>query len=422
MAKHPTSLTNIEVGVIRNLLLRPGAKGQTIVGQINARRRQLGLPEINAARVSEINTNHERYSEIEAVTNEEVQNFFAELNNPTLVNFSENSYVSKSTLNKIFRLKEGQTESLEITETDKIECKESFSRNFFSNCIKTIAAFANNRGGYIVFGVKDSNWQIAGINKTSFEGFDQAKLSNALNDCMSCEIRFEMGTLSFGDKTIGVLYIHSANVKPVIFISDKNGIATGDIYYRYPGANRRIAPAELQQIIVDQATLLSQSVLGKHLSNIMNNGINNSAILNLTTGEVDGKGGKFVIDGKVLPEVAFLKEGEFVEKSGAPALTVVGEVKETIVSKLDRYPFSSRQVWEAVKAIVPDIKQNQFYRIINDSQIKSDRSYSDYSFPTAIKQQEFDKTGIAPNGATVIYNQAAIDFLVSKSKELLSQI
>ena len=38
-------LTALEVGVIRNLLARDGAKGQAIHSQINARRRELGTQE-----------------------------------------------------------------------------------------------------------------------------------------------------------------------------------------------------------------------------------------------------------------------------------------------------------------------------------------------------------------------------------------
>lgn len=65
----------------------------------------------------------------------------------------------------------------------------------------------------------------------------------------------------------------------------------------------------------------------KHIENIFKNGIENSAILNVVTGEVEGKGGNFLINQDLLPKIAFIKEGNFVEKDGAPALILKGSVE-----------------------------------------------------------------------------------------------
>lgn len=56
------------------------------------------------------------------------------------------------------------------------------------------------------------------------------------------------------------------------------------------------------------------TTLSRHIENIIRNGIENTAILNLKTGEVEGKSGNFVIDESLLPKIQFIKEGEFVEK------------------------------------------------------------------------------------------------------------
>ena len=200
--------------------------------------------------------------------------------------------------------------------------------------------------------------------------------------------------------------------------SNRKGVSIGQIYYRYDASNHLIGPIELEQIIRERVEEQSQSVLGKHFKNIMAYGIDNSAILNLTTGEVNGKGGNFAIDKDTLSKVKFVKEGEFVEQSGEPAITIVGQVKETLVSKLDAYPFSWKQVWQQVKKRVPSIKQNDFNRLMNKHGLKEKPEYAGYSFRTKAKEDEYKKTRKVPKGTASIYNQSAIDFLIVKARDL----
>ena len=69
------------------------------------------------------------------------------------------------------------------------------------------------------------------------------------------------------------------------------------------------------------------TTLSRHIENIIRNGIENTAILNLKTGEVEGKSGNFIIEEELLSKIQFIKEGEFVEKKGAPALRLMGNLK-----------------------------------------------------------------------------------------------
>ena len=167
---------------------------------------------------------------------------------------------------------------------------------------------------------------------------------------LSCGIDFDMVTLARAGKTIGVLHIFPAKTKPVMFVRQVDGAGEGHIYYRYQGENRLIAPTELQQTIEERIRTLSETILSKHISNILSNGIENSAVLNLDSGVVDGKAGSFVIDEELLPKISFIKEGEFVETSGAPTLTLIGKIKastKVIVTKKvisdDEYPYKPRE-------------------------------------------------------------------------------
>ena len=106
---------------------------------------------------------------------------------------------------------------------------------------------------------------------------------------------------------------------------------------------------------------------------------------------MDGKGGKFAIDQKALSKVAFVKEGQFVETSGAPTLTLVGEIQERDVSNLDLYPFSYTELLSKVRNQLPEIKQNEFNQLIRDNNIKTNRAYSSVRYTSTVKQKKFNE-------------------------------
>ena len=126
-------VTNEEVAVVRNLLMRDGAKLQTINGQINARRRELKHREINQARISDIKTGHKRYAGINPASDEEVQVFINVAGNDSPITAQEPSPVSESSFRTLLPLQVGVDDVLAISETDRIECKQSFTNNFFNS-------------------------------------------------------------------------------------------------------------------------------------------------------------------------------------------------------------------------------------------------------------------------------------------------
>ena len=52
--------------------------------------------------------------------------------------------------------------TLKSRESNTVEFKESFNKSNTPKYAKTMAAYANNRGGYIIFGVKDNPRKIVG--------------------------------------------------------------------------------------------------------------------------------------------------------------------------------------------------------------------------------------------------------------------
>ena len=297
-----------------------------------------------------------------------------------------------------------------------------------SNCLKAIAAFANNKGGYIAFGIKDKIWEIKGIDGAKFTSYDRKKFSQKILSALNAAVEFDMETLNVGEKTIGVMYFAPAKIKPIIAIkNDRDGIQAGCIYYRYQAENRLIGSTELQQMIEARIRDLSETILTKHLSSILKNGIENSAILNINTGQVDGKAGSFLIDEDLLPKISFIKEGEFQEKSGTPTLKLVGEIKKTsTIIKTQKedliklYPYSWKELAEAVKEKAPRVTNNMVNQVIREHKLKSNTNYSVYNFRNKRQSDEYDTTGVIRSGTPSIYNQSAVDFVAGKSADLIT--
>lgn len=417
------SLAEEEVGVIRNLLARGSYKNQDILGLINTVRRLEGRADTNGGRISDVKTGKPRYKSIKPATDQDTDAFISRAKNPASYSRIDTDPLRADVLSALFPANKSG-DSLNITETDRIESKESFGeKHFISNCIRAIAAFANNRGGYLIFGVKDATWEIIGINASTFRSFDRRKINQALRVILSCGIDFDTTVLQYGEKSVGIMYIHPAKMKPVMFIRQDNGATEGHIYYRYQGENRLIAPAELQQIIEERIRSLSETILTKHIQNILLNGIEKSAVLNLDTGEVDGKAGSFVIDEELLPQISFIKEGEFIEKSGAPTLKLIGEIKnaaKTVVTKTEhlttKYPYSWREMMIEVQKKASNITSNQINSLIKAEGMKENKKYAAYNFRNKKHEDDYRKTGKVPSGTPSIYNTAAVDFVIKKLK------
>ncbi|MEP3654546.1 MAG: ATP-binding protein [Litorimonas sp.] len=324
------SLTNYEVSIIKNLLGKPNFKNQEIAGLIN-RSRGDAKSDVSSGRISNIkNDQIQKYKNIDACSDKEVETFLENAKNlKILVSTTDNNPISNSMLEVLFPSKSTDTTKLNITETDQIECKLGFNI-----VMKTIAAFANNKGGYFAFGVKDKTWDVVGLNPAKlkkFQEFDLKDINQKIRTALGADLQVQKAVYRIENKFVGIMYIAEAKIKPLIFTKSdgKEGFAEGHIYYRYSGEDRLIAPLDLQNIIEVRIRDLSKTILTKHISQILDAGPTNSAVLNLETGEVDGASGKFVIDEKLLKEIEFIKEGEFQEKSGKPTLKLVGELTQT---------------------------------------------------------------------------------------------
>ncbi len=232
---------------------------------------------------------------------------------------------SDQNLATIFRFDTENPNRLITRESGWIEFKQTFSWGNKAEYGKTIAAFANSRGGYFVFGVKDRPREVVGTDLSKWEATDPTTISEFLNQSLGVEIEWEGHVVEVRGLKVIVLYIREARRKPVIAAQSHKGyLVEGEIYYRYRGRSQRIRYADLQNLL-DEQRRDDQAAWLRVFRQIAKTGIENTALIDLATGHGLGPGSKFYIDQASLSHLKFIREGHFTENGGAPALRLVGD-------------------------------------------------------------------------------------------------
>ncbi|MEX2426134.1 MAG: ATP-binding protein, partial [Thermomicrobiaceae bacterium] len=256
-----------------------------------------------------------------------------------------------------------------------LEFKEQFSLAALADYFRDFAAFANNRGGLLVFGVTDKPRRPVGLSESSIEQFeriDPEKIDGYLLDIFSSSIRWTQALFEISGECYGVFQVFEASMKPVIAKRNegKSGqIRNGEIYFRYGGRTQRILHAELQELIESRVERVNQRWVDL-MSKIAQAGPQHAEILDTNRGVIERNDDRLlVLDEQLIQDLKFIREGEFSEREGAPTLKLVGEVipvnQVRVPTDLtERYPLSATEVAEAVKDRLPDVGKNQVWRAI----------------------------------------------------------
>lgn len=312
-------------------------------------------------------------------------------------------------------------------ENQELEFKEQFNFAGLAEYFRDFAAFANNRGGYLIFGVQDSPRLPVGLKDSSIEQFeriDPEQISGSLLEIFSSNISWEQKLISHNGGKYGVFYISESQNKPVIAKKDEGRdlvIKNGEIYFRYGGRTQKIQYADLQNIIEKRVETNNKQWLDL-MSKIGTAGPQNAAILDTEKGLIEKDDAKvLVIDEELVGKLKFVREGQFSEKVGATTLKLVGDVvpinKLEIIKKvkenlLKQYPLSSKELVGEIKKKLPDAKQNYIWDAIKENSLKINKDYCVYVFKNKMQEDEYEKTGKVPVSTANIYNQNAVDFLV----------
>lgn len=265
--------------------------------------------------------------------------------------------LSLEVLTGIFRVSPKDPTRIINREGATIEFKETYNHANMAQYFKTMASFANNQGGYIIFGIGDRPRRLKGLSEKSCTQFEEIKvevITLALLDYFSPEIKWDHCTFEFRDMSFGVIYVYPLIHKPCICkkhydaVNQKYSMKEGDIYYRYGGRSERIRYTELAAIIDESRKNEEQQWIdfAKKAAKI---GVSNAALLDLKSGNLSGSRGSVVIDGNLLQKIAFIQEGRFVETDGTPTLRLIGDIKNISTGKV----IVTESTKKVVRAIEP---------------------------------------------------------------------
>jgi hypothetical protein len=314
--------------------------------------------------------------------------------------------------------------SLHHRESQTLEFKESFSFGGMADYLRDFVAFANNRGGYLIFGVKDKPRECVGLSENArnkFDKIDPETITGYLIDYFSGNIIWEHEVYTINNKSYGAFYVLPAEIKPIICKKDKDVLKNGEVYYRYGGRTQKIQHSELEAIIsnrIEAANNRWQNLVQK----IAKAGPQNAEVIDTEKGIIESQSKTILIDENLIQGINWIKEGSFHEKEGGKTLKLVGEVKAVdkveAVKKIEQdrlrlYPLSALKVLEEVQKRNPNIKRSGVWKIIKENDIKSNRDYSIYNFRNKSLEDEFKKTGILPKGTPSIYKESVVDFILT---------
>ena len=158
----------------------------------------------------------------------------------------------KENIEWILEIREGTDNTLVRRESTKLEFKRNFNFASLSEYGKILLSMANNKGGYIIFGVTEKRpHELCGMTNDLFERIDSRKISDLFDNHFSPRLIWDYHIESRKTIKIGFLYVESSREKPVICIQcgNRGEYNEGDIYYRYAGKTSRIKSSDLQTII-----------------------------------------------------------------------------------------------------------------------------------------------------------------------------
>ncbi|MEO9339147.1 ATP-binding protein [Mesorhizobium sp. SB112] len=325
------SITDEEIGLIKAMLSRR-MKNRDIQFYFNRQERP-----VNSGRISQIG-GRTYGSEVPTASDDALSQFLADFTPAEVGAIRESAAPNaEPTIGEValslFEQKNGGW-FLVHHEGEETECKETFClkpEGRFADPLRSIAGLANNKGGYLFFGVReqqDKTLKVTGLRDETFAETDPADINRCLAGALAPVPKFTKFILDFDGPLVGVIHVEKHEHPPIIAVKNVNTeVKEGGIYYRYVGETRVAKPAEINLIIAKR----EQRAVAEFARRMSRVAIGSAATLDLDTGKVDGRSGNLFIGEELLPKLQFIREGEFSEQKGTPTLKLIGDVSPVSV-------------------------------------------------------------------------------------------
>lgn len=195
------------------------------------------------------------------------------------------------------------------SETNRIEFKEAFQPQSFNDYCRSLIAYANHAGGFIIFGI-NNNKNVIGLQGPKFRTFDQKNVSELIKDLVSPTVRWSSFNMSVAGLDLGVFYAEEADVKPLVTLKNHGSVKANSIYFRYEGETALIRAGDLHSIIQKREQEAVQAAISK-LHQISGIGLDNAAVVDITSGEVfppEGRAQQREEEDKAVAQIVIRKE------------------------------------------------------------------------------------------------------------------
>lgn len=237
---------------------------------------------------------------------------------------AESDPIGRATLAKLLVF---EADALKVSEDDQLEFKLSFSfaDNTFSKIVRAMAALANHRGGYILCGVEDGSGRIQGLPARQPFNCDLARWAQVLKSCLMPVPIFERMITEVDGKIVGVIYVEPAENKPVIATKTfGEKVKDGAVYFRYPGQSTSIGYGEMVTLLAERDRRAQRGLLN-HLNIFADRAPEDLALIDLKEGRMMDSPRPIALSSDMISRLNLIKQGEFVEKAGAPAVRLIGD-------------------------------------------------------------------------------------------------
>ena len=266
--------------------------------------------------------------------------------------------MTTETIEKIIGLDLKADGALKVNSRERrdLEFKETCDENTRRSCLKTIAAFANNGGGRIVFGISDSPRHVVGVDPATFP--DEAAFDDFLRKYLSPVPDVLIEDHEIEGKTLVVVRVMAMSKPPIIAVKECQTIAAknktvlqpGVIYNRRGGKTECASSDEFRQMLEKRDQAVQQAILSI-FDRARSIGFDRVSVADFSNFTSPGDNVTLYLPDDAARSLNVIDRAKLVEDGGAPAYEIKGRINLTSYSDKDpRKPMLPRPAARALKA------------------------------------------------------------------------